>query len=547
MKKWLFSILGRYWARITWIVCLQAATALMVSIQPRYFQQIVALAVDSRGRELAEKGLPIFLILMGLYAGVALLQALGGYAGCLFSASLLKQLQVDFFTTVSRLPLQFYQKESGGGFFTRFNNDIGLAQRFMADFFPSTVREVITVAAVTGILIYTCPALLTLSAVSIALGTALLILRLNKALAVFARRQRRGWQRINRAFDETVQGLEVLKIFATEKERHRRFRRLTEELRAVSMKAGTVSAVFSPGIDLAAKAGGLALIALAYHMISREKMDTENFLLFFFYATLLQAAISNLVNALANIQNELTGIRHLADFFSAGREKDEEKAAPFRLETPVSIEFRELSFSYPGGRALFSGMNLAIPERGITVLRGPSGCGKSTLVNLLLRFYPVPQGSLLLGGRDISMFSRAELRRSIGVMPQFHHIFNDTLKENLLVAKPDAADHELKAALEKAGLALFLGQQPAGLDQVMDPRGRGISGGEKQRICLARVLLKQPPVMVLDEPWSNLDDQAKAAVIAAVNRLKGSATIVVLSHGEAPGLDADQVMDLGQA
>lgn len=544
MKKWILKTIRRYWRMITVMISIQVGNAILVSMQPRYYQKIVTLAVNDKGESLLTEGLPVIGLLAGLYLGVTLFQGIGGYAGSIFSSDLLKQLQIDFFEKISYLPLQFFQHQSAGEFFTKFNNDIGHAQRFIADFFPSAVRELITALTVTAILFYFCPAVLTLTALSIVVITSLLVVQLNRIMARYAKEQRTGWSEINRLFDETVQGIDTLKIFATEKQRSVRFQNLTSALRNISVKAGSIAAVFSPSIELISKFGGLLLIFIAYYMISKGDIPFEPFLLFFFYAALLQASVSNLVSSLANIQTELTGIRNLSAFFSEHAEPDDSDRSSASLDASVPIEINGLTFSYPGGRLLFRNADLFIPPNSITVIHGPSGSGKSTLINLLLRFYSPVNGTIRFGSVDITEFSRAELRRKISVVTQYHHIFHESLKANLLVAKPDADDSEIESALEQAHLKEFLNLLPNGLDEVMGPRGKGISGGEKQRICIARLLLRNSPVMVLDEPWSNLDEDVRGVLTEIMNQSKSSTTILILTHEELPYLAVDQVYHL---
>ncbi len=546
MKKWLLNTVSRYWRMIAAIIGVQAGCAILVSLQPRYYQKIVALAVSDNGVALFSEGLPIIGLLAGLYLGITLLQGIGGYAGSIFSSDLLKQLQIDFFEKISDLPLQFLQRQSAGEFFTKFNNDIGHAQRFIADFFPSVVRELITAIAVTAILLHFCPALLTLTALGIVLATSFLVVKLNRIMAGYAKKQRSGWGEINRLFDETVQGIDTLKIFASEKQRSSRFQNLTSALRNLSVKAGSIAAVFSPSIELVSKLGGLLLIFIAYYLISKGDIPFEPFLLFFFYAALLQTSVSNLINAFADIQTELTGIRNLSAFFSEHPEEDEPDMASANLDKSLSIEIKDLTFSYPGGRALFQNAELFIPSNGITVIHGPSGSGKSTLINLLLRFYDPGQGTIRIGNLDIKKFSRAELRRKISIVTQFHHIFHESLKDNLLIAKPEADASEIEKALKRAHLKEFLNRLPAGLNEVMDPRGKGISGGEKQRICIARLLLRNSPFMILDEPWSNLDDKAKEVLVEVINSNKSFTTILILTHEEIPSLAVDRIYFLAE-
>ena len=181
-----------------------------------------------------------------------------------------------------------------------------------------------------------------------------------------------------------------------------------------------------------------------------------------------------------------------------------------------------------------------MPNLATTIIHGPSGSGKSTIIQLLLRFRVPDQGSISIGGIDIMRFSRTELRRKIGVVTQDHYIFNETLRQNLLVAQPDATDGQIIEALHQALLSEFLDRLTAGLDTVLDPRGKSLSGGEKQRICIARMLLKKAPIMILDEPWSNLDGDSRRKLGWLLNSVRKQTTLLILTHDIPEAVDIDQ-------
>ena len=535
----------QYRGKIALLLAIQAGCAILVSVQPLYFQRLVSLAVGDVKSTFLTEGLTLVAILAVIYFSGTLLQGIGGYIACIFSSNLLKQLQVDFFEKISQLPLHFFQRKSAGEFFTKFNNDIGEAQSFISSVFPSITREFIVSATVTGILFYSCPAAMAFAALSIVAVTALLVVLLNRVMKRYAKAQRMGWSEINRLFDETVQGIDTLKIFATEKQRSELFQKHTTAFRDLSVRAGSIAALFSPGIDLLSKFGGLFLVFIAYFMMSKGSIRSEQFLLFFFYAGLLLASVSSLAGALSNIQPRLIGIRNISSFLSESSEEGAElHTTSASLNNSVPIEISGLDFSYPGRRILFHDANLFIPANSITVVHGPSGSGKSTLINLMLRFYSPQKGVIRFGGANITEFARAELRRKIGVVTQYHFIFHETLEMNLRIAKPDAEKEEITDALERAHLGEFLKRLPHGINEVMDPRGKGISAGEKQRICIARLLLRNSPVMILDEPWSNLDDAAREIFAEVINKCKPATTILILTHEDLPSLEVDQVYRL---
>jgi ABC-type multidrug transport system fused ATPase/permease subunit len=547
MRAWITGIIRRYRRPLTLVVVLQLGCGVLVALQPRYYQQLISLAVDGTPGNLWTRGLPLLGGLALIYLGVAVLQGLSGYAGSVFSYKLLNQLQTDFFDKASHLPLHYFQQQSAGELFTKFNSDIGQAQRFFADFLPGVGRELITAVAVTAILFYFCPAALTLATLGIVAVTAVLVIILNRIMGYYARAQRAGWSEIHRVFDETVQGIDTLKVLGAEGQQAAQFQRHTEGLQKVSVRGGTVLSVFSPGIELLAQLGGLGLVALAYYMIASGKILLEPFLLFFFYATLLQISVTQLTRALATAQTEFTGLRHLGDFFAESPEGEERPAIMALPDFSIPIELSGVTFGYPIGRRLYHQAHLQAPAQAVTVIQGDSGSGKSTLINLLLRLNTPAAGVISLGGIDIGLIPRAELRKKIGVVTQHHFIFQETLRANLLIAQPDANDQQIYQALAAAQLTDFLARLPHGLDTMMDPRGKGISAGERQRICIARLLLRASPIMILDEPWSNLDSRARQLLAEVINVCKQTTTVIILTHERLPELAIDRLYYLDGA
>ena len=283
----------------------------------------------------------------------ALLQGLSGYVASIFSSRLLKQLQVDFFEKVIRLPLRTLQKESAGEFFTRFSYDTSQTERFLVLFIPSVTRDFLTALAVTAVLLYSCPLVLTATSLGIVIITSFITALLPLVMERFARTQRESGA-INSLLDETLQGIDTLKTLASEGRRGRRFERLSRELCDISVKAGAVGASFGSVLEIVSKFGAILLLYLAYRLISHGTIEAKPFLLFFFYAGMLQMTVSSLVNSLATFQPELVGLQNVARFLA---EPVEEGGAgengANRICESVVIEAADLTFGYPGERLLF--------------------------------------------------------------------------------------------------------------------------------------------------------------------------------------------------
>ena len=545
VREWTVRHIKLYWRMLSLVLLLQVLSAALISVQPVFYQRLISLVATGRNSFPVADGLRLLCSLGLVYLLSALTQGLSGYVVSLFSSGLLKQLQVDFFEKVMKLPLRTLHKQEAGEYFTRFSYDTSQAERFVVEFLPTFTRDFLTALAVTAVLVYSCPLVLTATSLGIVILTSCLLALLHYVMERFARIQREKSGAINSLLDETLQGIDTLKTLASEKRRGRRFECLTQEMRDISVKAGAAGAGFATILETISKFGSILLLYLAYRMISHGQVEVKPFLLFFFYAGMLQMTVSSLVSSFGTFQPELVGLRNVARFLAEpveeGRAGDSGASS---IRESVVIEAAGLTFGYPGERLLFDDARLHAPARGTTLIHGPSGSGKSTLINLLLRFYAPLQGTILFGGAPIDGFSRTELRRKLGVVTQDHFIFSESLRENIRISNPDADDDRILEALERARLGELVRRLPGGLDCRLDPRGKGLSAGERQRICLARVLLRDPPVMLLDEPWSNLDQDVRGLIADVINECRGSKTVVIMSHEDIPSLRVDRVYRL---
>lgn len=208
----------------------------------------------------------------------------------------------------------------------------------------------------------------------------------------------------------------------------------------------------------------------------------------------------------------------------------------------------DLRFRYgPGEPPALDGVSFRLPEGGSLALVGPSGAGKSTLIGLLLRFWDYQEGQITLGGRDLRSYDREELLRGIGVVAQRTHLFDGTLRENLLIARPEATEEQIDRAVQQARLDLFVKSLPRGYETAIGELGLRLSGGERQRLAIARALLKDAPLLILDEPTANLDSLTEREVMGALRALMASRTTLVVTH-RLTGLEAvDQILVMRDA
>jgi ABC-type multidrug transport system fused ATPase/permease subunit len=417
--------------------------------------------------------------------------------------------------------------------------DISFAERFLSGTVPQVVFNFLTGVTIFIILMVKCDKFLTLLGLAAAIASSLLVVWLNRILAGYAEAQRRSYSDINRIFDETVQGIDTLKIFSGEERQTQKFEQENDRFRKLSVSAGRIAAIFSPVIGAITQYGNLLILMLIYNMLTKGSLSRDSFLLFFFYLTMFQSSFNNIISQLSNIQPTLVSLGRLNELFMERSEPGSQSilSSPddsLQISPPspggASLILENLTFGYAPGRNVFQNASLQIEPNQSVLISGRSGSGKTTLINLLMRFYEPNGGRILINSLDIGGMPVSAVRNMISVVTQDYFIFEDTLRENIKMANPQASDSDIMEALEKANLTRWFQNLPDGLDTIPGSRGRTLSGGERQRICIARAFLKKAPLTILDEPFANIDREAQLEIARAIGNLKKESTILIISH-----------------
>jgi ATP-binding cassette subfamily B protein len=358
----------------------------------------------------------------------------------------------------------------------------------------------------------------------------LLLRKMIRRIRSIAKAQFHGGTRILETMQEMIQGIGVVKAFTLEEQMHARFDANVREVERESNKMARVAARASPIMEtLGGIAVSIGVVYGGYRTIVLGATPGE--LISFITAFLLaNQPAKRLARLNIELNSALVNVRALFDVLDAPATEPREDEKPALAVERAAIEYRDIHFAYRAGEPVLRGLSLTAEPGKVTALVGPSGGGKSTVLNLLLRFYESDRGAITIDGQDINLVSRRSLRQAIGYVGQHVFLFRGTIRDNIAFGRPDATEAEIVAAAKAAFAHDFIMASPRGYDTPVGEHGLQLSGGQRQRIAIARALIKDAPIILLDEATAALDSESERQVQEALDRLTQGRTTIVIAH-----------------
>jgi ATP-binding cassette, subfamily B, heavy metal transporter len=345
---------------------------------------------------------------------------------------------------------------------------------------------------------------------------------------------------------DSLLNFETVKYFANEAHEAERFDKALRGYERAAVKSQTTLSALNIGQGAIIAAGLVTVMLLAARGVTRGTMTVGDFVLVNSYLVQLYAPLNVLGMVYRNIKQSLTDLESMFRLLGVPAEIEDRPGAPALDVTSGEIVFDHVSFSYDPRRIILEDVSFRVPPGGTVAIVGPSGAGKSTIARLLFRFYDVDRGAIRIDGHDLRDVTQASVRRAIGVVPQDTVLFNDTVRYNIAYGRPGADDGEIDDAARHARIHDFIAALPDGYDSMVGERGLKLSGGEKQRVAIARVILKEPRILVFDEATSALDTKTEQEIQANLDELRAERTTLVIAHRLSTVVGADEILVLDQ-
>ena len=545
LLKRMFSYIVPYWKQL-----IVSVLAIIISSVFGVFPTILTGRIIDEG--LLEQNLPVLIRLIGLSFGVLILtnliSVLESYTNVWMAENITFDMRNKMYSHLQRMSHRFFTTSKQGDIITRMTSDIGGVQSVLTGTWTSILQNfaTLTVALVT---MYTkSPLLATIGIVVVPLFI-LPTKRVGKRRWEITLESRKHNDDINQILNETlsVSGQLLSKLFVTENYEFDRYQEANKQMIRLNIKESMAGKWFRVVINVFTNIGPM-LIYLVGGILIIEYGNTD---LTIGDITVMVALLGRMygpVNSLLNIQVDM--IRSMAlfnrifEYFDLPVEIDNDPQALRPESFAGELAFEEVSFHYDPDQPILNNVSFELKPGSSVAIVGPSGAGKSTIINLIPRLYDVTGGRIRLDGVDIRKLDLAFLRQHIGVVTQDTYLFNGTIRENLLYAKPDATQAEIEQACREANIHAFISGLPKGYDTVVGNRGMKLSGGEKQRLSIARIILRKPGLIIFDEATSSLDSISEHAIQEAIEPILAKSTSLIIAHRLSTILSADEILVL---
>jgi len=463
-----------------------------------------------------------------------------------FEQKVIFDLRSDLYSHIQLLPLRWFDNRATGDLMTRVIEDVNSVERVLIDGIEQGVVAVLQIIIVVAVMFYLNPILALLALVPLPL---LIAGALGYTLTAHRRYrlQRRAASNINALLHDNLAGVRQIKSFAREREEHARFNRASDQLRHATLVVMRTWAIYSPSMSMFEAIGALLVLGFGSHAVLTGSLKLGDLVAILMLTAFLYDPISRLHQLNQLVQAGRAAGERVFEILDEDVEPGVVSGAAVRGYSKRiigDIRYENVSFSYADGLQALRHISFHAPPGTTTALVGATGAGKSTLVNLLVRFYEFDSGQIYVDDKPIREFDLRTLREAIGVVTQESFLFNGSIRENLLMGKPTATDAELWRAVDAANAREFIERLPQGMESVVGERGVKLSVGEKQRLSIARALLKDPPILILDEATASVDTATERLIQEALEHLMANRTSIVIAHRLSTIVHADQILVL---
>lgn len=478
--------------------------------------------------------------LLVIYIIQTVMQYFMQYQGHIVGVRMQADMRRDVFEHLQKLPFSYFDEHKTGVIMSRIVNDLMDISEF-AHHGPEDLF--ISLVTVVGAFIILCTVNIPLTLITFAVlpFLVLFIIKKRSAMTMAFRKNRIEIAEVNASLENSIAGIRVSRAFTGEREEEKKFAENNQRYVTVRERSYRVMAEFFSGTNFLTSLMNVVILAAGGYCVYRGVINVGDMVAYMLFINMFVNPIKKLIQFVEMFQNAITGYVRFQELMNVKPEQDEKGAIELK-DVRGEIVFDDVTFHYDENKEVLSHISLTFPQGKMVAIVGPSGGGKTTLCHLIPRFYEISGGSILVDGHDIRDVTRASLRRQIGIVQQDVFLFTGTIFDNIAYGKLGASREEVYEAAKKANIHDYIMSLPEGYDTFVGERGVKLSGGQKQRISIARVFLKNPPILVLDEATSALDNVTENYIQDSLDELCKNRTTIVVAHRLSTIKNADEII-----
>ncbi|MFC0302060.1 ABC transporter ATP-binding protein [Virgibacillus soli] len=485
----------------------------------------------------------MLLFLAGLYIFSSMFTFIQQFLMASVAQKTVYDLRKSVFQKLEKLPLKYFDSHSHGDTLSRVTNDIDTIGSTLQQSITQFITSIITIVGIIGMMLFISPTLTLIALVSLPLSIFVIRPFLKRSQRHFAKQQRTLGE-LNGHIEEMYTGHQVVRAFGQEEKSLQTFHKVNEELYDAGRKAQFISGIIMPVMSFIGNISYVLIAVVGGIFVTNRVISIGDIQAFITYSKQFTQPITQTANIANIIQSTVAAAERVFELLDEAEEV-EEKSQRMLEKTHGEVAFEHVDFGY-GEDLLMHDLNINVKPGQTVAIVGPTGAGKTTLINLLMRFYEINDGKITIDGVDVTEMSRGELRKNFGMVLQDTWLFNGTIHDNIAYGKKDATEEDIIAAAKAARADHFIRTLPEGYNTVLNEEASNISQGQKQLLTIARAILADSPIMILDEATSSVDTRTEVFIQQAMNELMKGRTSFVIAHRLSTIQDADLILVMDQ-